>query len=339
VNGPVVDCDVHCAPASLEDLRPFMDGYWFEYATNAGITGRGLAGAYPPAAREAPIPSRYDQLGAGFRLDDGSLAILNCLALFGAHRHPYYTAALASAVNDWLRDEWLARDPRLRASIVVPHQFPDLAVEEIRRVGTDPGFVQVLLPVRTDVPYGNRRYRELFAAAAEHDLVVGLHAWGRGSWAATPTGLTSSYFEDYLNNQLIAQSHVLSLVSEGVFVEHPSLHVCLIECGFAWLPALLWRFDKDWKGLWREVPWVKEPPSAYVRRHFRATTAPAGLPPTEAEARTFVQAVEPAFLLYASDYPHVHGTLPTALVNVLGSSAQHVLRENALGFYRLGEEP
>ena len=63
-----------------------------------------------------------------------------------------------------------------------------------------------------------------------------------------------------------------------VFERLPDLRVTLLECGFAWLPPLLWRFDKDWKGLWREVPWVKEPPSGYVRRHIRATTAPAHIP-------------------------------------------------------------
>ena len=61
---------------------------------------------------------------------------------------------------------------------------------------------------------------------------------------------------------------MLSLVSEGVFERFPDLRVVLIECGFAWLPLLLWRFDKDWKGVWREVPWLKHRPSEYVAEHF-----------------------------------------------------------------------
>ena len=45
------------------------------------------------------------------------------------------SAALCRAINNWLVAEWLDRDPRLRASIVVPVHSPDLAAEEIERRG------------------------------------------------------------------------------------------------------------------------------------------------------------------------------------------------------------
>src|SRR3712207_9481021 len=43
------------------------------------------------------------------------------------------SAALATACNDWRVAEWLDREPRLRASLVIPFEAPDLAVAEIRR--------------------------------------------------------------------------------------------------------------------------------------------------------------------------------------------------------------
>ena len=93
--------------------------------------------------------------------------------------------------------------------------------------------------------------------------------------APTTTGGASSYYEDYLyNSQIIAPAQVLSLVAEGVFERHPSIRVVLSELGFGWIPSLMWRYDKDWKALWRETPWVHERPSAYIKRHFRATTSP-----------------------------------------------------------------
>ena len=43
----------------------------------------------------------------------------------------------AAAINNWIAAEWLDRDPRLRASIVVPAHSPDLAVAEIERRADD----------------------------------------------------------------------------------------------------------------------------------------------------------------------------------------------------------
>jgi uncharacterized protein len=148
--------------------------------------------------------------------------------------------------------------------------------------------------------------------------------------------MTFSYMEDYLSNPLIVQSHVLSLISEGVFDRFPTLRVSLMECGFAWLPSLLWRFDKDWKGLWLEVPWVKEKPSSYLRRHFRATTAPAHLPADREEARELMAMIGPDVLMYASDHPHRHGPSIEVLDEVLDEDARRAVRSgNAAEFYGL----
>ena len=336
----MIDCDVHCAPASLETLAPYLSDYWREYTATAGIRLVGMANAYPPGAPTSgeAVPSDYDAVCQRV-LETASprYVVLNCLTICEAHRNPYYQAALASALNDWVRDEFLARDSRLRASMVVSTVDPDDAVAEVERLGDDPRFVQVLLPIRTDAPYGNKRYHRLFAAAAEHDLALGLHAWGRAGHAPTTSGYTLSYLEDYVSNQMIAQTHVVSLVSEGVFDRMPGLRVALMECGFAWLPALLWRFDKDWKGVWREVPWVKERPSAYVRRHVRVTTAPTHLPTDQpAQVRELIDMVGAELLMHASDFPHNHGASASALYELLTETAREDVRDaNAATFYRL----
>ena len=47
----VIDTDVHCAPVSFEALFPYMDAYWRQYVTDAGLKlSPSLAGAYPPGA-------------------------------------------------------------------------------------------------------------------------------------------------------------------------------------------------------------------------------------------------------------------------------------------------
>lgn len=334
-----VDADVHCAPRSIADLRPYLDEYWCAYVDNGGVAlSPHQGGAYPPVA--GPAPAR-DVAELSERLLDPTgvrLAILNCTTSFDCNRNPYYEAALTRAVNDWLRDEWLDRDSRLRASMVVPTLDTEAAVAEIERVGDDPRFVQVLLPIRADSPWGNKRHWPVLEAAAERGLVVGLHAWGRTGNAPTATGFTHSYLEDYLfNAQLIVQGQVTSLVSEGVFQRLPQLRVSLLECGFAWLPTLLWRFDKDWKGVWREVPWLSEKPSVVVRRHFRATTEPAHLP---ADPQRMGEALDMAdagkLLMFASDHPHEHGPGGQRLLGALDDSEREaVLAGNAINFYSL----
>jgi predicted TIM-barrel fold metal-dependent hydrolase len=335
-----IDCDVHVAPASYDALFPYLSDYWRQYITEAGIRLTDVAHAYPRGIGTL-APSGYEQLAS--RVLDGAAApriiVLNCLTGFETHRNAYFAAAVASAINDWMREEFLARDERLRASLVVSTIAPDDAVSEIERVGEDPRFVQVLLPVRSDLPWGQKSNHPMFAAACEHSMHVGLHAWGRAGKAATPSGFTTTYLEDYVGNQPIAQAQVLSFVSEGVFERFPELRVVLSECGFAWTAPLLWRFDKDWKGVWREVPWVKRRPSEYVREHFRFTTAPAHLPADPVALDQLLEMMDgPGMLVFASDYPHEHGDgLPALLDRLSEEQRRSVLWGTAAEAYGLTE--
>jgi hypothetical protein len=129
----------------------------------------------------------------------------------------YWAAAMARAVNDWQIAEWLEKEPRLRASIVVPTQNPEMAAEEIERLGDQSGFVQVLLLVRTEMPLGKRHYWPIYEAAERHSLVIGIHAGGSPGNPITPVGWPSHYLEDYVSLAQAFQTQLVSLVSEGVF--------------------------------------------------------------------------------------------------------------------------
>jgi hypothetical protein len=330
-------------------LLEYFSEYWLDYFKGARIQVS-TARLYPP---QAPISARPEARASGsfpprsFEALDAQLlqpyqpekVILNCNAGFLAGKNPYYQEALCHALNEWIRDTWLDKDDRLRASIVVPSLYPEAAALEIDRLANDKRFVQVLLPVATETPWGNLRWRPIHEAAARHGLPIALHAWGALGTAATPTGYARNYYEDYLlNSQHAGPEQVLSLVTEGVFDRYPELRVNLVECGFTWIPSLMWQFDKDWKSLWREVPWLKMRPSDYVRKFFKATTTPCLIPsdvPHDqvAQMATMLRASE--FLMYSSDYPHDHGddSLMVLLDSMGEKDRQAVLRDNANSFY------
>jgi uncharacterized protein len=351
----MIDCDVHCAPASWQALDPHLAPEWRKYveAGRIVLTGRsgGPSHAYPLAAptsvtasaREAPNgqpPATYEALKQQL-LDrsDASHVILNCLTMFDAARNPYYQAGLAAALNNWLREEWLDKDERLRAGLVVPWIDPDSAVAEIERAGDDPRFVHVVLPIRAPAHWGQKIYHRMYAAAIERGLAIALHAWGLPEQAATVSGSTTTYVEDYLSNATIVQQHIASLVAEGVFARFPDVRVVLLECGFAWLPSLEWRLDKYWKTFWPEIPWVKETPSDYVQRSVRVTTTPADLgDATPRHVSELVDMIGANRLMFASDYPHDHGPSGQRLLDILDAEAKEaVVGGNAAAFYELND--
>src|SRR5436853_5962325 len=93
----------------------------------------------------------FDQLGASHAI---------CNVLYGAQavHDPYMASAFCKAINDWIAAEWLARDKRLRASIVIPLQDPELAIEEIERRADDKRFVSILVLAQNEDLLGRRQY-------------------------------------------------------------------------------------------------------------------------------------------------------------------------------------
>jgi uncharacterized protein len=312
----LIDCDVHAVLPAIAPLLPYLPAYWREQIAQTGFKGPqerwyppGSLGSASTVKDEIPASRveyvRRDVLDAQ---PDLQWAILNCDCAVETLHNPDAAAAVASALNEWLAAEWLAKDSRLRASIIVPSQFPELAAAEIERMAGRPGFVQVLLPVRSEAPYGSRNFRPLFAAAAAHHLPVGLHFGGSPGNPPTPVGWPSFFMEEYAGMSSVFQTQLISIVAGGLFDSFTDLRLVLIEGGVAWLPSMLWRLDKNWKGLRREIPWVRRPPSEYIRQHVRMTTAPFDAPGDLKQLREVVaQLGSDDLLLYSSDYPHLHG--------------------------------
>ncbi|KSU84458.1 MULTISPECIES: amidohydrolase family protein [Fictibacillus] len=344
----VIDCDVHNAVPSIQALFPYLPDRWRDYVVEHGI--KSLEPNYYPrgsslSARPDSVLPNGDPPGSDLEVLQRQVlepwnmeyAILNCLYGVQMIHNEDWAAAMARAVNDWQIAEWLDKEPRLRASIVVASQNPEQAAEEIHRLGKHPGFVQVLLMVRSEMLYGKKHFWPIYEAAQQYGLVIGIHAGGVTGYPTMPVGWPSYYLEDYVSQSQAFQSQIVSLVCEGTFQKFPRLRVALLESGFTWMPALMWRLDKNWKGLRREIPWVDRLPSEIIREHFRLTIQPLDeSPKPEHLLQTMEQMRSQDMLLFSTDYPHWHfdekeEALPA---NLPPSLEKKILSENARSFYR-----
>ena len=346
----IVDCDIHNMVPSAGALKPYLSERWQKHQELIGSRGqRGFLkyNIYPKvseyAARVDARPPSGDPPGSDLDfmrkqlLDsiDLEYGILNTLHPgAGDELNEEYGAALARAVNDWQIAEWLEKEPRLRASIVVPYENAELAAAEIDRVADHPGFVQVLLVIRTKEPLGKWRYWRIYEAAERHGLPIGVHFGGLGGHATTSSGWPSYYLEDHTVMSMAFQSQVISLVCEGVFERFPNLHIALLEGGFAWLPPLMWRLDKHWKRLREEVPHLKKPPSEYIREHMWLTTQPMEEPPNPKDLLQVIKHLQDR-LMFATDYPHWDYDDPNRAfqVRLPGDLKRKIFSENARALY------
>jgi predicted TIM-barrel fold metal-dependent hydrolase len=343
---PVVDVDVHVNVPSIQTLLAYLDPHWRAFIAERQYAGPpGLRTVYPPGSPGTARPEWRPERGlpaaslATVRhqvLDSWrpDVAILHCYYAIDSCRHPDVAAALARAVNDWLIDEWLSRDSRLRASLAVPaHTFADAAAE-IDRVGGHPGFVQVTMPARSMQPYGRRNWWPVYEAMLRHGLVMGLDWGGTSDGAPTPTGWPSWFAEEYAGELQVYMSQILSMLAEGTFEQYPELRVAVLGAGFSWVPSLIWRLDKEWRGLRRTIPWMRQPAET-IRGHFRFCTSPPDLGPP-AEAARLVSWLGTGMLMFGSDYPHAyHGDVGDLLEVIPAAELPAVLSGNATELYQL----
>ena len=300
---------------NIEALLPYFNDHWRDTISQRGVHDLQTI-AYP---KNAPLTARPDwrpKLGmpaadanaiSTQALDtfQTSIAICNCLYGVQLLMSEDLAAAFASAVNDWMIAELLNKDPRLRASIVIPTQNSEMAVAEIERVASDPRFVSILMLVMDEKPLGRRSYWPIYAAAQRHNMPICVHAGSAYKHPVTSVGWPSYYAEDYASQAPAFHNMVSSFICEGVFSEYPSLKVVLAESGFSWLPAHLWRLTKFWRGLRAEIPWVKRTPTEIARDHIRLTLQPVDAPPTSEQLERLMDHMgSDEMIIFSTDYPH-----------------------------------
>jgi len=344
----LLDVDVH--PLFLpRDILPRMPERWrTRYANeNSGRGGaRGIAD-YPRWRNggfriDAAVPGGGP---AGSDLDlmrtqlleeyDTDIAILIPLT-FGFGGPAEYKAALCHAINDWLAEEWLARDPRLRGSINVPFDSPDLAVAEIERFADDPRFVQVMMRGDTESEWGDRKYWPIYQACEAADFVAMCHVGGTPGNRYRGSGAPSYYLEQHVWLHMPVERLAMSLICEGVFDQYPRLRVALVEACLTWAGPLQWAMDAAYEVAGADAPRLRKLPSEYFREHFWLSTQPIEEPDNP---RHLAQSIEFAQMtdrvMFSSDYPHWDfdspvKALPAAMPAAMRSK---IMGENATRLY------
>lgn len=345
----IIDTDIHPG-VSRDRMLDFLPEPW-RTRLAGGDQGPGHLGYWNPngvnrsdaVTEDGDRIERDPQTLAKYHLDVYNIdyGLLNAGGVhMGLSPEPDYAAAYCSALNDVYIQDWLPADPRFRYSLVVSPSDPHLAAEEIHRHGNTPGVVQVLMCSGAPNGYGHRSFHPIYEAAVQYDLPVAIHpgSEGRGI-AGRPSihGYPGSYFEWHTNLATSYMTHLISLVSEGVFQKFPTLKFVLVEGGVSWLPPILWRFDKNWKSLRMTAPWLDRPPSEIVFDHFLLTTQPIEEPHNTQHLHQLL-AMFPAekMLMFSSDFPHWDGDTPDFSMRILPPDLRSaVMWETASRLYKL----
>jgi predicted TIM-barrel fold metal-dependent hydrolase len=352
VRDGIVDSDIHPSPPrGAASLKRYLASQWQEHMSVYGdphngpyATVYGFPRYMPGTARRDAWPEGGGQPGSDLALmrtqhldrNNVALGILEPLGFGSTARNLDYAAAMCSAINMWQVEDFVEPEPRLRASIVVPIEDTQRAVEELQRRAPDRSYAQIELPSLTLEPLGRRRYWPVYELAASYGLPIGIHVGGP-TGARTAGGWPSYYNEEHLSLVATMQTHVTSLILEGVCEHFPDLKFVMIEGGIAWSISLRRRLDRLWRIMGNETPHVKRPPSEYMLRNFYFSTQPVEEPEKTGDLVGIFDQVGWERILYASDYPHWDYDDPVYAFkgDISDDRRNRLMRDNALGLYRL----
>jgi uncharacterized protein len=347
----VVDADVHIHedPAALAE---YADPPWdVGLREIAKVEERylDLPGMTPRAEFRVPFPggSNRRQIvtsAAELRQSLDELQV-NKAVLFPDHllylamvRDPAFAVTLARSYNQWLYERWLREDESLRGALVVPPQDPEAGAADIRRHAEHPEFVCIYLPTSGVRPlYGHSHYDVVYQAAVEVGLPVALHSV-EAVFPVFPFELNE--FRTTFGAHAVAHpfsmiANMVSMLETGVPARFPELRIAFMESGCGWIPFILHRLDKEYIERRREVPFLQERPSHYIKRFFYGTQ-----PIEEPERLGDIVKLYELFdgenqAMFASDWPHHDFDHPQYFFGLpfSPSARRKIMAENAIRFF------
>jgi len=346
----IIDTDVHESFSSIKDLVPYLPSPYKEMIAQGAWRGFSQPFAYtsPGNGNRADVKSKDGSAS----VSDYNLMreqILDAYDLTYAVLTGYFyptglkmqfglANALASAYNDYVVENWLAKDERFIGSVQVFARDPQAAAREIDRMAAHPQMKQVLLPVVDDIAYGHPMYRPIFEAAERNDLMVAFH---HTTFAQGPYGMGLHYMERHTLIPIALMPQVISLVVNGLFDAFPKLRFMILEGGFSWLPHVMWRLDREYRQGRVEVPWIKKLPSEHIRERLRLSTQPTEDITTDQWLKVIDLMGTDEILVFSTDYPHFDFDDPNAAIPraLPADLREKILWKNAAQFYGLDGPP
>jgi predicted TIM-barrel fold metal-dependent hydrolase len=255
----------------------------------------------------------------------------------GVVRERDFAVALCRAYNDFVYEQFVKPNSRLKAVALIPLQDVTAAVQELNRAVTKLGMVGAMLPANGSRQLlGRHEYWPVYEEAQRLDTALAVHA---GRFAHEfGTDLCDRFVEVHtLTHPFALMAQLTSMMFSGVPEKFPRLRLAFLEAGCGWIPYWMERLDEEYEKRASEAPLLKGKPSEYVKNgriYYSCECEEETLP-------YVLDRVGNDVILYASDFPHWDSNYPHTVKSIADRTTlsddqkRKVLSENARRFYRL----
>lgn len=315
----IIDADFHLKE-QLSDFVAYLEGPYAK-TLKTREPGDHFGGFYPSSGyfnaskQTGKVPNRPVRSSEGAVegmdvVDVDKIVLTPTLnLLLGCVHHDELAAALASAYNDWLLDEFLSDQTDMFGTAVIAPQKPREAAAEIDDRASESGIVGIMMPSGGASPLlGHERYHPIYEACERADLPILMHNAGTCALQSFPTQVKGSSRYTTLHAAYHPSEHMFQLASiltNGVPVRFPDLRIVFQEAGIGWIPYFMRRYDNEYSARRIDAPMLEEDPSTYIRENMYFTSQPVeGIDDPEYLANTIHAFGGGQNLMFSTDYPH-----------------------------------
>lgn len=322
----IVDADFHLNLFDVEAYLPYIDDDRIRRKLEVGGLPSGVTGGWNfPYAHHitdslntqglATTADEIDELKARFAID--AVVVAPGMINLPTARYPVVKNAVSRAYNDYLLDHVVDPDRGVYGLPILPQWDPAECLEELDRVGAEPGIVGVQGWYSPQPLFGAIEYDPVHERLVELGLPLVLHGSGFTSRFSLLGDSMQSVVEALvLSWSYNAMANVVNLVFTGTFDRHPELSVVIQEAGTNWVPFAALRADECYQSLPEDVmlthrmfedgrEYLERMPSEYFWDNLYYTTQPIALPRNPDHVKALFELCHAGeTFLYSSDWPH-----------------------------------